>query len=70
MNDTNKIVAAILAAAATARNPAHLNTPDYVQAYENMLEEIAKRENRDSGFGNRLEAAMERHKKASEAPLP
>jgi hypothetical protein len=40
MSDTNKIVAAILAAAYTAKDSANVDPTDYVRAYQEMLAEL------------------------------
>ena len=40
MSDTNKIVAAILAASYTAKDSANVDPTDYVRAYQEMLAEL------------------------------
>jgi hypothetical protein len=40
MPDTNKIVAAILAASYTAKDSANVDPTDYVRAYQEMLAEL------------------------------
>jgi hypothetical protein len=56
MSDTNKIVAAILAASYTAKDSANVDPTDYVRAYQEMLAEL---ESVDKSTKNNL-AALER----------
>jgi hypothetical protein len=56
MFDTNKIVAAILAASYTAKDSANVDPTDYVRAYQEMLAEL---ESVDKSTKSNLAAAHE-----------
>ena len=56
MSDTNKIVAAILAASYTAKDSANVDPTDYVRAYQEMLAEL---ESVDKSTKSNLAAAAE-----------
>ena len=56
MSDTNKIVAAILAASYTAKDSANVDPTDYVRAYQEMLAEL---ESVDKSTKSNLAAAIE-----------
>jgi hypothetical protein len=56
MSDTNKIVAAILAASYTAKDSANVEPTDYVRAYQEML---AEQESVDKSAKSNLAAALE-----------
>jgi len=49
MSDTNKIVAAILAASYTAKDSANVDPTDYVRAYQEMLAELESVEKSGKG---------------------
>jgi len=57
MSDTNKIVAAILAASYTAKDSANVDPTDYVRAYQEMLAEL---ESVDKSTKSKLADALER----------
>ncbi len=44
MSDTNKIVAAILAAAYTSKDASYVDPTDYVRAFQEMLAELENAE--------------------------
>jgi hypothetical protein len=44
MSDTNKIVAAILAAAYTSKDASYVDPTDYVRAFQEMLAELESAE--------------------------
>ena len=56
MSDTNKIVAAILAASYTAKDSANVDPTDYVRAYQEMLAEL---ESVDKSTKSNLAGALE-----------
>ena len=56
MSDTNKIVAAILAASYTAKDSANVDPTDYVRAYQEKLAEL---ESVDKSTKSNLAAAIE-----------
>ena len=56
MSDTNKIVAAILAASYTAKDSANVDPTDYVRAYQEMLAEL---ESVDKSTKSKLAGALE-----------
>jgi hypothetical protein len=64
MDDTDKIVAAILAAAYASKNIGATNATQFVQALEEISSEMMRREKEKSGdFAGALELAIENKKK-------
>lgn len=64
MDDTDKIVAAILAAAYATKNIGATNATQFVQALEEISSEMRRREKeRTGGSAGALEAAIESKKR-------
>jgi hypothetical protein len=69
MTDTDKIVAAILAAAYSIKEGGAVNEAHLVDSYKRMLFEISIRENAEAGGLSRALEESARRKKPSNAPL-
>jgi hypothetical protein len=70
MTDTNKIVAAILAAAHSIKDGGAMNAAHFVDSYINMLHEISIREKAESGGLARALEESARRKKNPNASRP
>jgi hypothetical protein len=68
MTDTNKIVAAILAAAHSIKDRGAVNEAHFVDSYKKMLLEISIRENAVAGGLARALEESAQHKKSSNTP--
>ena len=68
MTDTDKIVAAILAAAHSIKDGGAVNEAHFVDSYKKMLHEIGIRENAEAGGLARALEESARRKKSSNAP--
>jgi hypothetical protein len=66
MNEVDKIVAAILAAAHTFKHPGAVNHIDFVHAYQSMLAELQKPDSAEIEAGTSPIDASEVRIKASE----